>query len=214
MLKLVADLNADSTVHGILVQLPLPKHIDETKVLHAIRYEKDVDGFHPFNMGLLAQKSPDAIVSCTPKGCMELLKRYGVETSGKRAVVLGRSNIVGMPMSLLLTHANCTVTVCHSRTANLAQIAATADILVCAIGKPQMVTKEFIKPGAVVIDVGINSIPDATKKSGQRLVGDALWADVEAVASKATPVPGGVGPMTVATLMSNVMQCYKRLNKA
>jgi 5,10-methylene-tetrahydrofolate dehydrogenase/methenyl tetrahydrofolate cyclohydrolase len=204
------ELNEDANVHGILVQVPLPEHMNEYEVLDVISREKDVDGFHPLNIGKLALKGhePD-FVPCTPKGCMELLKRSGVDVAGKKAVVLGRSNIVGIPISLLLLNANATVTVCHSRTKNVEEICRDADILVAAIGQPEYVKKDWVKEGAVIIDVGINSVPDATKKTGYRLVGD-VSKDAYDRASKYTPVPGGVGPMTVAMLMQNTLQSARK----
>jgi 5,10-methylene-tetrahydrofolate dehydrogenase/methenyl tetrahydrofolate cyclohydrolase len=209
----VRELNADPRVDGILVQLPLPAHINEYAVLDEIDVEKDADGLHPLNAGLLAQKGrvPRA-VACTPKGCIELLKRYNVQMDGKRAVVLGRSNIVGVPVAALLQAENATVTTCHSRTPDIAAHVAQADIVVAAIGKAEFLKGEWLKPGAVVIDVGINSVPDDTKKAGYRLVGDADFASCAAPgrASAITPVPGGVGPMTIAMLLSNTVDAYER----
>merc|ERR1712216_374171 len=195
----VQELNADPSIHGILVQLPLPAHINEELVLEAISLEKDVDGFSAVNMGRLCMKGrrkPTA-ESCTPKGCMELLDRMGVEVEGKHAVVLGRSNIVGLPVAHLLLHRNATVTMCHSKTPDLPGVCRTADILIAAVGKAHMVRKDWVKPGAVVIDVGINNVDDASKKSGYRLVGDCCTEEMYEVASMVTPVPGGVGPMTI-----------------
>jgi methylenetetrahydrofolate dehydrogenase (NADP+)/methenyltetrahydrofolate cyclohydrolase len=213
LLAQVAMLNADPTIDGILVQLPLPKQIDENTIIMALDPEKDVDGFHPVNAGRLAIGLP-GFVPCTPLGCKELLMRYNIETQGKKVVVLGRSNIVGTPMALLMMQkakgADSTVTICHSRTKNLAAECAQADILVAAIGRAKMVTAEFVKDGAVVIDVGINRIDDPSAKSGSRLVGDV---DYEAVLPKAgaiTPVPGGVGPMTIAMLMQNTLTSWRR----
>jgi len=211
--KLIAcidELNANKSIHGILVQLPLPSHINESKVLMRIAFEKDVDGFSARNIGELALKGgkPSAI-ACTPNGCMELLKRSGVDVAGKDCVVLGRSNIVGMPMALLLTHANGSVKICHSRTPDIAGEVRKADIVIAAIGKPEFVKGDWLKDGAVVIDVGINSIPDATKKSGQRLVGDCDYASCSKKASQITPVPGGVGPMTIAMLLKNTQELAK-----
>lgn len=211
LLGCVRELNADATIHGIIVQLPLPKHITEQRVLQEIDLAKDVDGFHPDNIGRLGMRGREPLfVSCTPKGCMEILKRYNIETEGKKAVVLGRSNIVGLPAALLLNNANATVTVCHSRTPDLAEEVRRADIVVAAIGKPQMVKKDWIKPGATVIDVGINAIDDPEAKRGYRLVGDVDYDGVKEVAGAATPVPGGVGPMTVAMLMSNTLAGWRR----
>eukprot|EP00746_Dinoflagellata_sp_MGD_P001036 gnl/MRDRNA2_/MRDRNA2_101912_c0_seq1.p1 gnl/MRDRNA2_/MRDRNA2_101912_c0~~gnl/MRDRNA2_/MRDRNA2_101912_c0_seq1.p1 ORF type:complete len:298 (-),score=78.49 gnl/MRDRNA2_/MRDRNA2_101912_c0_seq1:83-976(-) len=210
LIKCIDELNADKSIHGILVQLPLPSHINESKVLMRIAFEKDVDGFSSRNIGELALKGgkPSAI-ACTPNGCMELLKRSGVDVAGKDCVVLGRSNIVGMPMALLLTHANGSVKICHSRTQDIAAEVRKADIVIAAIGKPEFVKGEWLKDGAVVIDVGINSIPDATKKSGQRLVGDCDYESCKKKASQITPVPGGVGPMTIAMLLKNTQELAK-----
>jgi 5,10-methylene-tetrahydrofolate dehydrogenase/methenyl tetrahydrofolate cyclohydrolase len=204
---LVRKLNADPAVNGILVQLPLPRHLDEEKVLSAIDLNKDVDGFHPVNIGRLAQKGREPVfVPCTPAGCMVLLERAGAQLSGANAVVLGRSNIVGMPVALLLVKANATVTICHSRTRDLPSVVKEADILVAAIGQPEFVKKEWVKPGAVVIDVGINRKDDATAKRGYRLVGDVAFDEVSEVAGAITPVPGGVGPMTIAMLLQNTLR--------
>ncbi|MCQ2596736.1 MAG: bifunctional methylenetetrahydrofolate dehydrogenase/methenyltetrahydrofolate cyclohydrolase FolD [Treponema sp.] len=207
LLDLIAKLNADDTVHGILVQLPLPKHIDEEKVLLAIDPAKDVDGFHPVNVGnmVIGKK---AFLPCTPHGIIVLLQKMGIETSGKHAVVIGRSNIVGKPVSLLLARrdTNCTVTMCHTGTKNMAEIVKQADIIVAASGHPNTVTVDMVKDGAVVIDVGVNRIPDATKKSGFRLVGDVDFENIKEKASFITPVPGGVGPMTIAMLMVNTLE--------
>jgi len=204
---LVRKLNSDPAVNGILVQLPLPRHLDEEKVLSAIDLNKDVDGFHPVNIGRLAQKGREpAFVPCTPAGCMVLLERAGAQLSGANAVVLGRSNIVGMPVALLLVKANATVTICHSRTRDLPSVVREADILIAAIGQPEFVKKEWVKPGAVVIDVGINRKDDATAKRGYRLVGDVAFDEVSEVAGAITPVPGGVGPMTIAMLLQNTLR--------
>ncbi len=204
---LVKRLNADPGVNGILVQLPMPSQIDEEKVLSLINIEKDVDGFSPLNIGRLAQKGREPLfVPCTPFGCIYLLEKAGVKIEGANAVVLGRSNIVGMPAALLLIGKNATVTVCHSRTKDLAGAVRQADILIAAIGKTEMVRGSWIKPGAAVIDVGINSVPDATKKSGHRLVGDVCFEEAKEVAGYLTPVPGGVGPMTIAMLMKNTLR--------
>jgi 5,10-methylene-tetrahydrofolate dehydrogenase/methenyl tetrahydrofolate cyclohydrolase len=203
---LVKSLNADPKVSGILVQLPMPSHIDEERVLSLIDIEKDVDGFSPINIGRLAQKGRvPTFVPCTPYGCIYLLEKAGVKIEGANAVVLGRSNIVGMPAALLLISRNATVTVCHSRTKDLPGVVRQADILIAAIGRTQMVRGDWIKPGAAVIDVGINSVPDATKKSGHRLVGDVHFEEAKEVAGVITPVPGGVGPMTIAMLMKNTL---------
>ena len=207
LLKIIDDLNKDTAVHGILVQLPLPEHINEEKVLLAIDPEKDVDGFHPMNVGNLVI-GKKAFLPCTPHGIIVLLEKMGIETSGKHAVVIGRSNIVGKPVSLLLARkeTNCTVTMCHTGTKNMAEMTRQADILIAATGRPHTVTKDMVKPGAVVIDVGVNRIPDDTKKSGFRLTGDCDYADLLETASFITPVPGGVGPMTIAMLMFNTLE--------
>ena len=203
----VKQLQNDKAVHGILVQLPMPAHINEERVLSLIGIEKDVDGFSPLNIGRLAQKGRDPLfVPCTPYGCIYLLEQAGVKIEGANAVVLGRSNIVGMPAALLLISRNATVTVCHSRTRDLPGTVREADILIAAIGRTEMVRGDWIKPGAAVIDVGINSVPDATKKSGHRLVGDVNFQEAKEVASWITPVPGGVGPMTIAMLMKNTLR--------
>lgn len=205
--KLIKSLNDDKSTHGILVQLPLPSHLNEERVLQLISIEKDVDGFSPINIGRLAQKGREPLfVPCTPYGCIYLLEKAGVQIEGANAVVLGRSNIVGMPAALLLIGKNATVTVCHSRTKDLPGVVRSADILIAAIGKMEMVRGDWIKPGAAIIDVGINSKPDATKKSGYRLVGDVNFDEAKEVAGFITPVPGGVGPMTIAMLMRNTFR--------
>jgi len=213
LLKLIGELNRDDSVHGILVQLPLPKHINEDKIIMAISPEKDVDGFHPVNVGNLVI-GKKAFLPCTPHGIIVLLERMGIETSGKHAVVIGRSNIVGKPVSLLLARkeTNCTVTICHTGTKNMAEITRQADILIAASGHPHTVTADMVKDGAVVIDVGVNRIPDASKKSGFRLIGDCDFEDLKEKASYITPVPGGVGPMTIAMLMYNTLEAAE--NKA
>lgn len=204
---LVKRLEADPKINGILVQLPMPAHIDEERVLSLISIEKDVDGFSPINIGRLAQKGREPLfVPCTPCGCIYLLEQSGVKIEGANAVVLGRSNIVGMPAALLLIRNNATVTVCHSRTRDLPSVVSQADILIAAIGRTEMVRGDWIKPGAAIIDVGINPVPDATKKSGRRLVGDVNFAEAKEVAGFITPVPGGVGPMTIAMLMRNTLR--------
>ena len=207
-------LNADASVHGILIQAPLPPHISETAIFNRVLPEKDVDGFSSVNVGRLVQELPNAVAACTPAGIVELLKRSGAETAGRHTVIVGRSLIVGKPAALLLLSKklNATVTVCHSRTGNLPEIARQADILVAAIGKPKFVTEDMVKPGAVVIDVGINRVPDASKKSGYRLVGDVDFENVAPKCSLITPVPGGVGPMTVAMLMKNTLEACLRRN--
>ena len=204
LLALIDKLNKDDSVHGILVQLPLPKHINEDKVIMAISPEKDVDGFHPVNVGNLVI-GKKAFLPCTPHGIIVLLERMGIETSGKHAVVIGRSNIVGKPVSLLLARkeTNCTVTICHTGTKNMAEITRQADILIAASGHPHTVTADMVKDGAVIIDVGVNRIPDSTKKSGFRLIGDCDFEDLKEKASYIPPVPGGVGPMSIAKLMYN-----------
>lgn len=207
LLKIISELNNDSSVHGILVQLPLPKHIDEEKVLLAIDPQKDVDGFHPVNVGNLVI-GKKAFLPCTPHGIIVLLQKMKIETNGKNAVVIGRSNIVGKPVSILLSRKeiNCTVTMCHTGTKNIADFTKNADIVIVASGHPNTLTAEMIKPGAVVIDVGVNRIPDSSKKSGFRLVGDTDFESVKEKASFITPVPGGVGPMTIAMLMQNTLE--------
>ncbi|MCH5274369.1 MAG: bifunctional methylenetetrahydrofolate dehydrogenase/methenyltetrahydrofolate cyclohydrolase FolD [Lachnospiraceae bacterium] len=202
LLNLIAELNARKDVNGILVQLPLPEHIDEDKVIKSIAPAKDVDGFHPQNVGALCIGEP-GFVSCTPAGIIELLKRSGIEIEGKECVVVGRSNIVGKPMALLLLRENGTVTVAHSKTENLKEITKRADIFVAAVGKPKMITREYVKEGAVVIDVGIH------RMENKKLCGDVDYEDVEPICSAITPVPGGVGPMTIAMLMHN---CVESLN--
>ncbi|MEL6747076.1 MAG: bifunctional methylenetetrahydrofolate dehydrogenase/methenyltetrahydrofolate cyclohydrolase FolD [Pseudomonadota bacterium] len=205
LLNLVSELNADPAIHGILVQLPLPDQIDAEPVLQAIDPSKDVDGFHPLNAGLLATGSP-ALVPCTPLGSVILARTVHENLSGMHAVVIGRSNIVGKPAAQLLIQQNCTVTVAHSRTKDLPAIARQADLLVAAVGRPEMVRGDWVKPGATVIDVGINRIEDASTKSGTRLVGDVHFDEAAAVAGAITPVPGGVGPMTIACLLRNTVQ--------
>jgi methylenetetrahydrofolate dehydrogenase (NADP+) / methenyltetrahydrofolate cyclohydrolase len=206
----VKKLNADPKVNGILVQLPLPGGLDEERVLNAISIEKDVDGFHPINIGRLAQKGREPLfVPCTPDGCIYLLDQVGVKLDGCNAVVLGRSNIVGMPVALLLVRRNATVTICHSRTKNLPDVVRSADVLIAAVGRAEMVRGDWVKPGAVVIDVGTNRIDDPTHPKGSRLVGDVAYHEAKEVASAITPVPGGVGPMTIAMLMRNTMRAAK-----
>ena len=202
ILREIHALNQDPAVHAVLVQLPLPGHLDETEILSAVLPEKDADGFHPLNAGRLLT-GEKGVLPCTPAGCMELLRRTGVSLSGAEAVVIGRSNIVGKPMSLLLLRENCTVTLCHSRTKNLAEHVRRADVVICAVGRPGLVTGEMIKPGATVIDVGINRLADG------RVVGDADFESVSAVAGAITPVPGGVGPMTIAMLLKNTVQAWE-----
>jgi 5,10-methylene-tetrahydrofolate dehydrogenase/methenyl tetrahydrofolate cyclohydrolase len=208
---LVVRLNQDPKVHGILVQLPLPAGLDEEAVLKAISLEKDVDGFHPLNIGRLAQKGREPLfVPCTPAGCLVLLKKAGAKLDGANAVVVGRSNIVGMPAALLLVKENATVTICHSRTKDLAGVCRSADVLIAAIGRTEMIRGSWIKPGAYVIDVGINRIEDPSTKSGYRLVGDVAYEEALQVAGAITPVPGGVGPMTIALLLQNTLRSAAR----
>ena len=210
LLAIVDRLNADPAVHGILVQMPLPKHIDPDAIILRIRPEKDVDGFHPVNVGKVLIGRKDGFAPCTPAGVQVLLREYGVETRGAEVVVIGRSNIVGKPMASLLVQqgdgADATVTVCHSRTRNLADHVRRADIVIAAVGRPHTVTAEMVKPGAVVIDVGVNRVDDATRPRGYRLVGDVDFEGVREVASLITPVPGGVGPMTIAMLLQNTVR--------
>ena len=209
--ELVAELNDNPEVHGILVQLPLPKHLNEEQVLAAVGLDKDVDGFHPVNIGRLAMKGREPLFApCTPSGCIELLDRYNIEIEGKEAVVLGRSNIVGLPVAMLLLKRNATITICHSRTQDLPATCRRADILIAAVGRPQMVKADWVKPGAAVIDVGINRVDDPSAKRGYRLVGDVDFEAVSEVAGYLTPVPGGVGPMTIAMLLRNTLTSAKR----
>ncbi len=213
LVALIHQLNADDRIHGILVQSPPPPHIDEEAVILNIDPRKDVDGFHPVNVAKLVLEEDDGFVPCTPLGCMELLKAYGIDTAGKHAVVIGRSMIVGKPMANLLVSkkANATVTIAHSRTADLPALCRTADIIVAAVGRPEMVTADYVKPGAVVLDVGINRIEDATRPRGYRIVGDVDYAAVCDTCSAITPVPGGVGPMTIAMLMANTVKACRQL---
>lgn len=215
LIDLIRQLNADDRIHGILVQSPPPKHIDEEAVVLTIDPRKDVDGFHPVNVAKLVLEEDEGFVPCTPLGCIELLKAYGIETAGKHAVVIGRSMIVGKPMANLLVSkkANATVTIAHSRTRNLAEICRSADIIVAAVGKPHMITAEHIKPGAVVLDVGINRIPDSSSPKGYRIVGDVDFDNVRDLCSAITPVPGGVGPMTIAMLMANTVKACRQLTR-
>jgi methylenetetrahydrofolate dehydrogenase (NADP+)/methenyltetrahydrofolate cyclohydrolase len=215
LLALVDQLNADPAVHGILVQMPLPRQIDPDTVISRIRPDKDVDGFHPVNVGKVLIGQTDGFAPCTPSGVQRMLVHYNVETRGADCVVIGRSTIVGKPMAALMVQsgegADATVTVCHSRTRDLASHTRRADILIVAAGKPRMITADMVKPGAVVIDVGMNRIPDASTKSGTRLVGDVDFESVRKVASLITPVPGGVGPMTIAMLLRNTVRAAQRL---
>ncbi|MEM1082716.1 MAG: bifunctional methylenetetrahydrofolate dehydrogenase/methenyltetrahydrofolate cyclohydrolase FolD [Verrucomicrobiota bacterium] len=213
LIAVVEELNADPAIHGILVQSPPPKHIDEEAVIRTIDPRKDVDGFHPENVAKLALEDASGFVPCTPAGCMRLLKETGVETSGANAVVIGRSMIVGKPMALLLMAkgSDATVTVAHSRSRDLPGICRQADIVIAAVGRPEMVTADWVKDGAVVIDVGINRVEDASKKRGYRLTGDVAYDDVAPKCSAITPVPGGVGPMTIAMLMKNTLKAARQL---
>ena len=210
LLGVVAGLNADPGIHGILVQLPLPDHIDEGKVLEAIHPSKDVDGFHPINVGRLATDSGDFFAPCTPAGVIEILTRSGHDPSGKNVVVVGRSNIVGRPLAALLLRkavgGNATVTVCHSRTADLGSVTRGAEILIVAMGRPEMITAEMVAPGAIVIDVGTNRVDDPSRDKGYRVCGDVLFEDVAKVAEAISPVPGGVGPMTITMLLANTVK--------
>jgi methylenetetrahydrofolate dehydrogenase (NADP+)/methenyltetrahydrofolate cyclohydrolase len=207
---LVKELDENPAVNGILVQLPLPSGLDEERVLNCIDIEKDVDGFHPVNIGRLAQKGRDSLfVPCTPAGCLVLLDRMNIPIEGANAVVLGRSNIVGMPVALLLVKRNATVTICHSRTKDLPGVTRAADILIAAVGRPEMVKGDWVKPGATVIDVGVNRVDDPSAEKGYRLAGDVDFEEVKEVAGKITPVPGGVGPMTIAMLLASTVKAAK-----
>ena len=212
LLETIEKLNHDDDVHGFIVQLPLPKHINEQRIIEAVDPRKDVDGFHPINVGRMSIGLP-CFVSATPQGIIELLKRYKVDTRGKHCVVLGRSNIVGKPMAQLLLHkgnpGDCTVTVCHSRTPNIKKLCLEADIIVAALGVPEFLKADMVRPGAVIIDVGTTRVPDASKKSGFRLSGDVAFDEVAPKASYITPVPGGVGPMTIVSLMLNTLQAAR-----
>lgn len=214
LLACVHRLNQDPTVDGFIVQLPLPKHIDEQKIIEAVDPRKDVDGFHPINVGRLSIGLP-GFVSATPKGIVELLRRYNIPTRGKHCVVLGRSNIVGKPVSQLLLQkgepGDCTITICHSRTPNIKEVCLTADIIIAALGQPEFLTADMVKPGAVVVDVGTTLVPDSTRKSGFRLTGDVKFDEVAPKCSYITPVPGGVGPMTIVSLMFNTLLASKGL---
>ena len=216
LLKLIGELNADPTLHGILVQAPLPSQINEANIFAAVSANKDVDGFHPLNVGKLLLGDTDGFVPCTPAGVHELLIRSGVATSGAEVVILGRGNIVGKPMAAILCqkseHANATVTLCHSRSADIDEHCRRADILIAAMGVPEFVKADMVKPGAAVIDVGVNRIPDPEAKNGSRLVGDVDFAAVQAIAGRITPNPGGVGPMTIAMLLRNTVRAAARAN--
>ena len=216
LLQCVDKFNKDESVDGFIVQLPLPKHIDEQKVIEAIDYRKDVDGFNPINVGRMSIGLP-CFISATPLGIITLLKRYGINTSGKKCVVLGRSNIVGKPMAQLMMqkqYGDATVTVCHSHTKDIKKECLEADIIIAAIGKPNFLTGDMVKEGAVIVDVGTTRVPDATRKSGFRLNGDVKYDEVAPKSSFITPVPGGVGPMTICSLMKNTLQAYKTNSKA
>jgi methylenetetrahydrofolate dehydrogenase (NADP+)/methenyltetrahydrofolate cyclohydrolase len=216
LLQCVDKFNKDESVDGFIVQLPLPKHIDEQKVIEAIDYRKDVDGFNPINVGRMSIGLP-CFISATPLGIITLLKRYGINTSGKKCVVLGRSNIVGKPMTQLMMQkqfGDATVTVCHSHTKDIKKECLEADIIIAAIGKPNFLTGDMVKEGAVIVDVGTTRVPDATRKSGFRLNGDVKYDEVAPKSSFITPVPGGVGPMTICSLMKNTLQAYKTKSKA
>jgi methylenetetrahydrofolate dehydrogenase (NADP+)/methenyltetrahydrofolate cyclohydrolase len=214
LLAVIHSLNADPAIHGILVQSPPPPHINEAEIVRTIRPDKDVDGFHPENVAKLTMESPDAFVPCTPLGCQRLLLEYQIPTAGARVVVIGRSMIVGKPLALLLMArgpgGDATVTIAHSRTRDLPAVCREADILIAAIGRPRFVTPEFIRPGAVVIDVGINRVPDATAKNGYRITGDVDFEAVAPLCSAITPVPGGVGPMTIAMLIGNTLKATRQ----
>ena len=212
LLNCVEKLNNDNDIDGFIVQLPLPKHIDEQKIIEAIDYRKDVDGFHPINVGRMAIGLP-CFISATPLGIITLLKRYGIETSGKKCVILGRSNIVGKPMAQLMMqkqYGDATVTVCHSHSKNLKEECLEADIIIAAIGRPDFVTADMVKPGAVIVDVGTTRVPDASRKSGFRLNGDVKFDEVSPLCSYIPPVPGGVGPMTICSLMKNTLAAGKK----
>jgi len=227
LLAKISELNSDPDVHGILVQLPLPKHIDENAILNSVSRLKDVDGLHPLNAANLCSTATHVgtnkldwssgfssipfHVACTPQGCIELLDRTGIVIKGKRAVVIGRSNLVGMPVAMLLMHRDATVTIVHSKTVDAPSVVKEADIVIAAVGRAEMVKSDWLKPGCVVIDVGINSVDDDTVKKGYRLVGDVNYAGAKEVASAITPVPGGVGPMTIAMLLRNTLNACKRI---
>lgn len=213
LLSAIDKLNKDPEVDGFIVQLPLPKHIDEQKIIERVDYRKDVDGFHPINVGRMSIGLP-CFISATPQGIVELLRRYEIPTSGKHCVVLGRSNIVGKPIAQLMSHktypGDCTVTICHSRTQGLKEICQTADIIIAALGSPEFLTKDMVKEGAVVVDVGTTRVPDTTRKSGFRLTGDVKFEEVAPLCSYITPVPGGVGPMTIVSLMMNTLKAGQK----
>lgn len=217
VLRVVHELNRDSTIHGILVQLPLPKHIDASKVLVAIDPDKDVDGFHPVNVGRLATGDREVLAPCTPAGVIQMLLRSGYDPKGKHVVVVGRSNIVGKPVALLLLRdgpgGNATVTIAHSRTPDLAAVTRQADILIAAVGRPELIKRDMVRPGVVVIDVGVNRVEDENSPRGYRLVGDVAYEEVAAVAEAISPVPGGVGPMTITMLLGNTLQAARQITQ-
>lgn len=214
LLEKIHNLNNNSSIHGILIQLPLPDHIDTNKVLKSVSREKDVDGFHPENVGnLTLNRLEDVLMPCTPKGCIELLDRNNIDIEGKHAVVIGKSSIVGMPLSLLLLHREATVSVCHIKTQNIKEITRQADILISACGQAEMIKADWLKEGCVVIDVGINSVDDANTKRGYKIVGDVDFDDVREKVGAITPVPGGVGPMTIAMLLKNTVAAFKTQSK-
>ena len=212
IIKIIHDLNNDDKINGILIQLPLPKHLNENKILSTVKLSKDVDGFHFENIGRLSVDKQPLFIPCTPKGCLEILDRYKIDLCGKNICILGRSAIVGLPLSLLLLYRNATVTICHSKTQNISDITKRADILIAACGRMEMVKKEWIKENCVIIDIGINSKQDSTKKLGYRLVGDVDFNDVKEKVEYITPVPGGVGPMTIAMLMKQTIESAIREN--
>jgi 5,10-methylene-tetrahydrofolate dehydrogenase/methenyl tetrahydrofolate cyclohydrolase len=212
IIKIIHDLNNDDKINGILIQLPLPKHLNENKILSTVKLSKDVDGFHFENIGRLSVDKQPLFIPCTPKGCLEILDRYKIDLCGKNICILGRSAIVGLPLSLLLLYRNATVTICHSKTQNIPEITKRADILIAACGRMEMVKKDWIKENCVIIDIGINSKPDSSKKSGYRLVGDVDFNDVKEKVEYITPVPGGVGPMTIAMLMKQTIESAIREN--
>lgn len=213
IIECVEELNNNKDIHGILIQLPLPSHINKYEVLQKVRLDKDVDGFHPTNIGNLSlNRLNNLLVPCTPRGCIELLDRYKIEIKKKHVVIIGRSNIVGMPLALLLLHRDATITICHSHTEDVKSITKKADILIVACGKTKMVKKDWINENCIIIDIGINAIDDNTKKSGYRLVGDVDFEDVINKTKAITPVPGGVGPMTIAMLLKHTIDACKKIN--
>jgi 5,10-methylene-tetrahydrofolate dehydrogenase/methenyl tetrahydrofolate cyclohydrolase len=213
IIKIIRDLNNDDKINGILIQLPLPKHLNENTILSSVKLSKDVDGFHFENIGRLSVDKQPLFVPCTPKGCLEILDRYKIDLCGKNICILGRSAIVGLPLSLLLLYRNATITICHSKTENISEITKQADILIAACGRTEMVKKDWIKDNCIIIDIGINSKPDTSRKLGYRLVGDVDFNDVKEKVKYITPVPGGVGPMTIAMLMKQTIESTKRENE-